>query len=121
MQSQGKAKILRVFISSTDKFRHKPLYEVIVYAAKRYDMAGATVLNGSMGFGSSHVVHSRKLWEVSEKMPMVVEIVDQADKIEKFSEKILLPYFDKIRTGCMITLEDAQIILHKRGKKRNLL
>ena len=121
MQTQEKAKILRVFISSTDKFRHAPLYEVIVYAAKRYDMAGATVLNGSMGFGSSHVVHSRKFWEVSEKLPMVVEIVDEADKIQKFSEKVLLPYFDKIHTGCMITVEDIEILLHKQGRKKNLL
>ena len=112
---------MRVFISSTDKFRHAPLYEVIVYAAKRYDMAGATVLNGSMGFGSSHVVHSRKFWEVSEKLPMVVEIVDEADKIQKFSEKVLLPYFDKIHTGCMITVEDIEILLHKQGRKKNLL
>jgi len=121
MQTQGKAKILRIFISSTDKFRHAPLYEVIVYAAKRYDMAGATVLNGSMGFGSSHVVHSRKFWEVSEKLPMVVEIVDEAEKIDRFSEKILLPYFDKVRTGCMITVEDTDILLHKKGRKKNLL
>ena len=117
MEIQGQAKILRIFISSTDKFRHTPLYEVLVYAAKRYDLAGATVLKGTMGYGTSSAVHSQKFWEVSEKLPMVVEIVDEAEKIDAFAET-LLPYFEKIHTGCMITSEKTDIILHKRGGKK---
>jgi len=118
METQGQAKILRIFISSTDKFRHTPLYEVIVYAAKRYELAGATVLQGIMGYGTSSTIHSRKFWEVSEKMPLVVELVDEVDKIDQFTE-ILLPYFEKVRTGCMITSEKTDIILHKKGTTKN--
>lgn len=116
MDIQGQAKILRIFISSTDKFRHTPLYEVIVYAARRYELAGATVLQGVMGYGISSAIQSRKFWEVSEKMPLVVELVDEADKIDQFTD-ILLPYFDKVRTGCMITSEKTDILLHKKGTK----
>ena len=117
MDIHGQAKILRIFISSTDRFKHTPLYEVIVYAAKRYGLKGATVLKGVMGFGSSSVVHSQKFWEVSEKLPMVIEIVDEPKKIEDFTETIL-PYFEKIRTGCMITVEKADVVLHKKGRKK---
>ena len=117
MDIHGQAKILRIFISSTDRFKHTPLYEVIVYAAKRYGLTGATVLKGVMGFGSSSVVHSQKFWEVSEKLPMVIEIVDEPKKIEDFTETIL-PYFEKIRSGCMITVEKADVILHKKGRKK---
>lgn len=117
MDIHGQAKILRIFISSTDRFKHTPLYEVIVYAAKRYGLTGATVLKGVMGFGSSSVVHSQKFWEVSEKLPMVIEIVDEPKKIEDFTETIL-PYFEKIRTGCMITVEKADVVLHKKGRKK---
>jgi PII-like signaling protein len=74
---------------------------VIIYAAKRYGLAGATVLKGVMGFGSSSIVHSSKFWEVSEKLPMVVEIVDESQKIDEFTET-LLPYFEKIRTGALV-------------------
>lgn len=117
MEIQGQAKILRIFISSTDKFKHTPLYEVIVYAAKRYGLAGATVLKGVMGFGSSSVVHSSKFWEISEKLPIVIEIVDEPEKIERFSKRIM-PYFEKIRTGGLVITERTDIVLHKKGRKK---
>jgi uncharacterized protein len=118
MEKNTEAQLLRIFVSSTDKFKHTPLYEVIVFAAKRYGLSGATVLKGVMGFGASSVISSMKFWEITEKLPMVVEIVDEANKIEKFTETIL-PYFDKIRYGGMITLEKAIIVLHKQGSKKS--
>ena len=114
METKDEAKVLRIYISSTDKFKHAPLYEVVVFAARRYGLAGATVLKGFMGFGVSSVVHSQKLWEISEKMPIVIEIVDEAPKIDGFVET-LLPYFEKIPKGGLITLEKATIVLHKHG------
>ena len=121
MEVTGEAKLLRIFISSTDKFKSGLLYETIVFAAKRYGLSGATVLKGVMGFGSSSVIRSTRFWEITEKLPVVIEIVDEADKIEKFTQKIL-PWFDKISTGCLITSEKADIILFKQGKtKRGFL
>ena len=67
MEIKGEAKVLRIFISNTDKFKHNSLYEMIIFAAKRYGLAGATVLKGVMGYGSSSVIHSVKFWEITEK------------------------------------------------------
>jgi PII-like signaling protein len=117
MKIQGEASMLRIFVSNTDKFKHNLVYEMVVYAARRYGLAGATVLKGSMGYGSSSVIHNIKFWEITEKLPVVVEIVDETDKIEKFTEKIL-PWFENSRHGCMITVEKAGIVLHKQGKKK---
>lgn len=117
MKKNSEAKLLRIYISSTDKFKHSPLYEVIVFAAKRNGLSGATVLKGIMGYGASHVISSTKFWEITEKIPMVVEIVDEAEKIEKFTETILA-YFDKIRYGGMITTEKVNIVMHKIGTKK---
>jgi PII-like signaling protein len=119
MQNQGEAKLLRIFISNTDKFKHAPLYEMVVFAAQRYGLAGATVIKGTMGYGSSNVIRSVKFWEITEKLPIVIEIVDDAEKIEKFTEKIL-PWFDKLRYGCLITVEDVKVILFKRGTKKGI-
>jgi hypothetical protein len=116
MENSTEAKILRIYISSTDKFKHRPLYEVIVFAAKRYGMAGATVLKGFMGYGSSSVIQSQKLWEIMEKLPLVIEIVDEAPKIDGFIGAIL-PYFDVISKGGLITVEKATVVLHKSGKR----
>src|SRR5512147_2101722 len=99
-ETQTDARLMRIFVSSTDKFRHKPLYEVIVYAAKRYGMAGATVIRGIMGYGSSSSVSSQKFWEISEKLPVVVEIMDSGEKIDAFFETIK-PYLEMIRKGCI--------------------
>jgi uncharacterized protein len=117
MEIKGEAKLLRIFISNTDKFKHCPLYEMVVYAAKRYGLSGATVLKGTMGFGSSSVVRSVKFWEITEKLPIIIEIVDESEKIDKFAEKIL-PWFEKLRYGCMITIEKANIVLYKQGTKK---
>jgi PII-like signaling protein len=115
METGKEAKLMRIFVSSTDKFRHSPLYEVIVYAAKRYGMAGATVLKGVMGYGASSSISSVKFFELSEKLPMIIEIVDEAGKIDEFTE-ILLPYLEKIRYGCLITVEKANVTLYKKGR-----
>ncbi|WP_321518844.1 DUF190 domain-containing protein [uncultured Bacteroides sp.] len=117
MEAKSEAKILRIFISNTDKFKHSILYETIVFAAKRYGLAGATVTKGIMGFGSSSIIRSVKFWEITEKLPVVVEIADESEKIDMFIEKIL-PWFDYLPSGCLITVENASIILHKQGKTK---
>jgi uncharacterized protein len=122
METGKEAKLMRIFVSSTDRFRHSPLYEVIVYAAKRYGMAGATVLKGVMGYGSSSPVSSMKFFELSEKLPMVIEIIDDAEKIDQFTE-ILLPYLEKVRYGCLVTVETSHVTLFKKGlgsKKKSI-
>lgn len=117
MQPGEKVKRLRIYISSTDKFKHSPLYEVIVYAARRYGITGATVLKGIMGYGSSSEISTTKLWEISEKLPLVVEIIDEPKKIESFFESIR-PYFDKIGKGHIITVDESTVIMHKTGSRK---
>ena len=117
MKADDKAKRLRIYISSTDKLKHTPLYEVIIFAARRYGIAGATVLKGIMGFGASSEIYSNKLWEISEKLPLIVEIIDEPGKIDSFFESIK-PYFDKIGKGHIITVDETTILLHRTGGKK---
>ncbi|BEG99175.1 DUF190 domain-containing protein [Bacteroides sedimenti] len=114
MKSNGEAKILRIYTSNTDKFKHSLLYETIVFAAKRYGLAGATVTKGIMGFGSSSIIRSVKFWEITDKLPIVVEMIDESEKIDFFVEKIL-PWFDYLPTGCLITVEKTTVVLYKQG------
>ena len=117
MEANSEAKILRIFTSNTDKFKHSLLYETIIFAAKRYGLAGATATKGIMGFGSSSVIRSVKFWELTEKLPIVVEIIDDSKKIDDFIEKIL-PWFDYLSCGCLITVENVTTILRKQGSKK---
>jgi PII-like signaling protein len=116
MNPDDKAKRLRIYVSSTDKFEHKPLYEVIVYSARTEGLTGATVLKGIMGYGSSSEIYSNKLWEITDKIPLVVEIIDKPEKIDSFIE-FIKPFFDKSGKGHLITVEETIVILHKSGNK----
>ncbi len=118
MENTGKAVRLRIYISSTDKLKHSLLFESIVYQAKRYGLAGATVFKGIMGYGASSIIHSYKFWEISEKVPVTVEIVDEEEKILKFYD-IIKPYLEEMRYGCLVTAEPVSIWLYKQGKKRD--
>lgn len=104
--------LLRIFIGESDKYAGKPLYEWIVIQAREQGLAGATVLRGMMGFGAnSRVIHTFKIERLSEDLPIIVEIVDTREKLEKFLAFI----DDKIHAG-LATLEKAQVRFYRSDK-----
>ena len=107
---------LRIYLSSTDKFEHQLLYEAIIVEAKRQGIAGATVFKGIMGYGQSSTINSQKFWEITEKLPIVIEIVDTQEKIIQFLRNTQ-SFFDKITKGFLITSESVTIELVREGKK----
>jgi PII-like signaling protein len=117
MKNNSSALIMRVFISSTDKYREGLIYEHIVFKAKEYGLAGATVFKGILGFGASSVIYSYRFWEVTEKLPVVVEIIDHEDKILSFYE-LIRPVLETIRYGCLVTTEKTDILMYRSGKKQ---
>ena len=111
MKLPSEAELLRVFIGESDKFEGRPLYEVIVREARQRGMAGATVLRGMMGFGAQSRLHTTKILRLSEDLPIVVEIVDESEKIEAF-----LPRLDEIMDEGLVTVERAKVIFYRHGK-----
>jgi PII-like signaling protein len=109
------SKLLRIFIGEFDKFHHQPLYEALVYAAKKQGIAGATVVRGVLSYGASSRIHSRKLLDLSFDLPIVVEIVDHDDKIGQFLE-IANAMIEEVGCGALITVEDAEVIYYKTKK-----
>ena len=117
MEKDAKILMLRIFISSTDKMDSAVLYEHIVFKAKEDGLSGATVLKGVLGYGASSVLHSYKFWEASEKVPVIVELIDEEQKIRAFYESIR-PILEEMRYGCLVTLEPVDVLLYKSGKDR---
>ncbi len=115
MENNPNAKLLRIFIGESNKAGQKPLYEVIVFEAKRLGLSGATVTRGIMGFGPNSKVHTAKLFEISSDLPLVIEIVDTEEKIRMFT-LIVEDLFEKTKSGGLITLEKAEVIRYKAGK-----
>lgn len=114
---QEPAVLMRIYISSTDKIDHKPLYEAIVFFAKQNGLQGATVLKGVMGFGASSKIISASMWEITEKLPIVVEIVDHPEKIHLFAD-LLQPMLEKSEKGFMVTYTNIEIAMQGSGKLR---
>lgn len=115
MENGSKAIRLRIFVGSTDKHKGDVVHEKIVLSAKKAGLAGATVLKGILGFGASSILHSYKFWEVTEKVPVAIEIVDDEKKVLDFFESIR-PMLEEMRYGCLATTETVDVLLYKGGK-----
>ena len=101
--------LLRIFMGESDRHKGKPLYEAIVNKARELHLAGATVLRGMMGFGAHSRMHTAKILVLSESLPVVVEIVDDREKIDE-----LMPHLDAMITEGLVTLEKVEVIMYRK-------
>jgi uncharacterized protein len=109
---EGERTLMRIHIGESDKWHGKPLHQAIVELLRKEEFSGATVLRGVGGFGSSSVYHTDKLLRLSQDLPLIVEVVEYTDRIEK-----ILPRLDEMLGGGLITLEKVRVILYRPGKR----
>ncbi|MBK5274631.1 MAG: DUF190 domain-containing protein [Desulfuromonadales bacterium] len=109
----GENVLMRIFIGESDRFGHKPLYEVLVELLRKEGFAGATVLRGVSGFGAHSVYHTQKLLDLSADLPLIVEVVDTQEKINA-----IMPRIDEMMGGGMITLEKATVIRYSHDPSK---
>jgi len=109
-----KCSILKIYASTTDRIGSKLLYEYIVHKAKDQSLSGVTVYRGIMGFGMSSKISSSKFWELTEKLPVTIEILDETKKIEAFY-KLIEPDLVNMPKGCLVVLEPITIKMLKSG------
>jgi PII-like signaling protein len=107
---EGERDLLRIFIGERDKHQGKPLYHGIVDLLRKNHFAGATVLRGIMGFGASSKLHTDRFDVLSLDMPIVVECVESAAKIDA-----VLPELETMVGGGLITRERVRVVLHRPG------
>jgi PII-like signaling protein len=108
MRSEADGQLLRIFVGESDRWEGKPLYEAIVRRARAAGLAGATVLRGLEGFGAHSRLHTTRILRLSEDLPIVIEIVDEAPKIDAF-----LPELDELVAEGMVTLENVRVIAYR--------
>lgn len=103
--------LLRIFIGESDKHEGKPLYEWIVREAKAKGLAGATVFRGIEGYGAHSRIHTAKIIDLSTDLPLIIEIVDELEKIEAF-----LKHLDDIVVEGLATVEKVHIHFYRSRK-----
>ena len=113
MKIPTEGKLLRIFIGEQDKWQGIALYEAIVNIARKEKMAGATVIKGCMGFGCKSHMHTAKLLRLSEDLPMIIEMVDSEENINRF-----IPHLDEMVMEGLVTLEKANVVMYRADKKQ---
>lgn len=107
--------ILKIHASTTDRLGSKLLYQHIVELAREKGITGATVYRGIMGYGSSSKISSSRFWELTEKLPVVIELIDRTERLELFYEEIREELLSMPK-GCLVALEPVSILLQKKGE-----
>ena len=102
---------LRIYIGENDTWQGRPLYEEIVKKAREINLAGATVFRGSMGYGAASRIHTTKVLRLSEDLPIVIEIVDEADRID-----LIIPFLVEAVQEGLITRENITVIKYRHNK-----
>jgi uncharacterized protein len=109
---EGERTLMRIHIGESDKWHGKPLHEAIVGLLRKEGFSGATVLRGVGGYGGSSVYHTDKILRLSQDLPIVVEVVESAERIEQ-----VLPRLDEMVEGGLITLEKVRVILYRSSER----
>jgi len=106
---------MRIFLGEADRAGsgpHKglPLYEAILLTLREEGCAGATVVRAIAGFGPSATLHTDKVLRLSSDLPVIVEVVDEEENLQR-----ILPLIDELMGGGLITMERAKVILYRPG------
>jgi len=108
MRFAGEGKLLKVFIGESDLHGGKPLYQALVERVRAEGLAGATVLRGIEGFGASSHLHTSRILRLSEDLPIVVEIVDTTENIDR-----ILPVVDEMVGDGMVIVERVEVLTYR--------
>jgi PII-like signaling protein len=116
MVLKGEAQKLKMIIGEEDMVYQRPLFEAIVFAAKKYKMAGITVSKGIISYGADSIISNSKVFTISPERPVIIELIDRAERINSFAE-IATKLLEKANCGGLIFAEEVHVFLYKSSKK----
>jgi PII-like signaling protein len=108
MKREEEAVLLRIFIGESDKYRGKPLYQYLLEMLRREGLSGATVFRGIAGFGKKSVLQTTSILRLSADLPIVIEVVDTREKIERIK-----PIIDEAVKEGLVTEEKVRVFLYE--------
>jgi uncharacterized protein len=109
---EGERTLMRIHIGESDRWQGSPLYDALIKLFRREGFSGVTVLRGVAGYGSASRIHTDKILRLSQDLPVVIEVVEYAERIES-----VLPKLDEMVGGGLVTLEKVRVILYRSKKK----
>lgn len=113
MKIEGSAKLVRIFLGESDRWKGQPLYVAIVEEMRKSGLAGATAFKGVLGFGAHSVMHAARIVDLSSDLPIMIELVDSEENIDAF-----LPTLDVMVLEGLVTIENIHVIAYKAGSPK---
>src|SRR6476660_9063178 len=110
IKKRAKAKLLRIFLGESDQWNGEPLYDAIVKRLRMMDISGATVYRGILGYGAKGHQHKESFLHVSRDLPIMVTVIDTAEKIAAAAQAI-----EAMVEDGLIVISDADIVRLVRG------
>ncbi|GAA5060667.1 DUF190 domain-containing protein [Nocardia callitridis] len=108
MRTTESAVRIQIFVGEDDLWHHKPVHHEIVRRARESGLAGATVVRGCEGFGDHSVIHTNRLLDLTEDLPVVVTIVDIEERIQNF-----LPRLDDVIADGTVVIDEVRVIRYR--------
>jgi PII-like signaling protein len=109
----GQQVLARIFIGESDFWHHRPLSEALLERLRQEGFAGATVFHGVAGFGAHSVVHKASILELSEDLPVVLEVVDSEEQMARLEAIV-----DEMVSEGLVTMEKVRVLKYAPGKQR---
>ena len=79
---------LEIYVEETDQHHGRPLHAALIELARDEGLSGATAFRGIMGFGVGRRIHSLHLLDVAENLPVMIKVIDSAERIAAFVLKV---------------------------------
>jgi PII-like signaling protein len=111
----GESKKLKIITGERDVVYRRPLYEAILFAAKKYKIAGATVHRGLISYGADSLINHVKVFSISDERPVVIELIDREERISDFSE-IAVRLLKKAGSGGIIYIENVNVVSYAHSE-----
>jgi len=111
MTIEGEALLVRIYIGESDTVDGRPLYDTLVRHLRQRGIRGVSVFRGIEGYGRSSRVHTTRILALSEDLPILIEAVDEADRI-----RAVLPELEPMIGGGLVTLERVEVVVYRAGE-----
>lgn len=108
----GEQVMVRIFFGESDRWHHQPLETALLERLRKESFAGATVFRGVAGFGANSVLHTARLLDLSGDLPVVIEVVDTEEHIER-----LIPILDEMVDDGLVTMEKVRVLRYRAATR----
>jgi PII-like signaling protein len=105
LKRESKAKLMRIFIGESDRWRDKPLHQALVESMRANEIAGVTVYQGILGYGANRRIRQQGTLNLSHDSPILLSVIDTEEKLRAF-----FPILDDMVQQGLVVLSDVDVI-----------